>query len=101
MTSTRGTGPFFRTDRPAGRAIILSSVPQSKSKRSRYTPPPPKKAPPSPLWFGVAISTMLAVGLVVIITNYIGLLPGEAENRYLIIGLVLISTGFMMATGYH
>ena len=44
---------------------------------------------------------MLAVGLVVIITNYIGLLPGEAENRYLIIGLVLISTGFMMATGYH
>ena len=32
-------------------------------------------------------------------TNYIGLLPGDAENRYLIIGLVLISAGFMMATG--
>jgi hypothetical protein len=77
------------------------AVPQSKSKRSRYTPPPPKKAPASPLWMGVAITTLLLVGLVVVVTNYLGLLPGDAENRYLIIGLVLISTGFMMATGYR
>jgi hypothetical protein len=76
-------------------------MPQSKTKRTRYTPPPPKKAPASPLWFGVAITTMLVVGLIVIVTNYIGILPGDAENRYLIIGLVLISGGFMMATGYH
>jgi hypothetical protein len=76
-------------------------VPQSKSKRSRYTPPPPKKAAASPLWFGVAITTLLLVGLFVVVSNYIGILPGDAENRYLIIGLVLISTGFMMATGYH
>jgi hypothetical protein len=83
-------------------------MPQSKSKpkpkskqKTRYTAPPPKKAPPSPLWFGVAITTFLLVGLVIVVTNYIGLLPGEAENRYLIIGLVSISTGFMMATGYH
>jgi hypothetical protein len=76
-------------------------MPQSKSKRTRYTPPPPKNAPPSPLWFGVAIMTFLLVGLVIVVTNYIGLLPGDAENRYLIIGLVFISAGFMMATGYH
>src|SRR5690242_21883576 len=76
-------------------------MPQSKSKRSRYTPPPPKKAPPSPLWYGIAITTLLALGLLVVVTNYIGLLPGEAENRYLIVGLVLISGGVMMATGYH
>jgi hypothetical protein len=76
-------------------------VPQSKTKRTRYTPPPPKKAPSSPLWFGVAITTFLLVGLVIVVTNYIGLLPGDAENRYLIIGLMFISAGFMMATGYH
>jgi cell division protein CrgA len=76
-------------------------VPQSKSKRSRYTPPAPKKAPPSPLWMGVAITTCLVVGLIVVVTNYLGVLPGDAENRYLIVGLVLISVGFMMATGYH
>lgn len=50
---------------------------------------------------GVAITTLLLVGLVVVVTNYLGLLPGEAENRYLILGLVLISAGFMMATGYR
>ena len=59
------------------------------------------KAPASPLWMGVAITTFLLAGLVVVVTNYLGLLPGDAENRYLIIGLVLISTGFMMATGYR
>ena len=76
-------------------------MPQSKSKRSRYTPPPPKKRPASPLWMGVAIATLLLVGLFVVVVNYLGLLPGDAENRYLIVGLVLISTGFMMATGYR
>jgi len=70
---------------PARRAISLSLVPQSKSKRSRYTPPPPKNAPASPLWMGVAITTFLLTGLVVVVTNYLGLLPGDAENRYLIV----------------
>ena len=50
---------------------------------------------------GVAITTLLLTGLVVIVANYLGLLPGDAENRYLIVGLILISTGFMMATGYR
>lgn len=76
-------------------------MPQSKSKRSRYTPPPPKNAPASPLWMGVAITTSLLVGLFVVVTNYLGLLPGDAENRYLIVGLVLISGGFMLSTGYR
>ena len=53
-----GHAAFFRTRRPGSRAINLSPVPQAKSKRSRYTPPPPKKAPPSPLWFGVAITVL-------------------------------------------
>jgi hypothetical protein len=76
-------------------------VPQSKSKRSRYTPPPPKKRPASPLWMGVAITVMLLTGLVIVVGNYLGVLPGDAENRYLILGLILISGGFMLATGYR
>jgi hypothetical protein len=76
-------------------------VPQSKSKRSRYTPPPQKKKAASPLWMGLAITTLLLVGLFVVVTNYLGLLPGDAENRYLILGLILISAGFIMATGYR
>jgi len=76
-------------------------VPQSKSKRSRYTPPPQKKKPASPLWMGISITTFLVVGLFVVVLNYLGLLPGDAENRYLILGLILISAGFLMATGYR
>ncbi|HEX5616020.1 MAG TPA: cell division protein CrgA [Acidimicrobiia bacterium] len=73
-------------------------MPRSKSKRSRYTPPPPKKAPPSPLWWSALMGTLLVLGLVVILANYLGGLPGDTENRYLLLGLALISGGFLMTT---
>ena len=77
-------------------------MPQSKSKRSRYTPPPPKKAPPSKLWVPVALTTLLGAGLIIVITNYLNLLPGpDTENRYLLLGIGLISAGFLMATNYR
>jgi tellurite resistance protein TehA-like permease len=93
MTSTRGTGPLSRT---------LCAMPESKSKRTRYTAPPPKKAPPSKLWVPAAMVALLACGLIVIVTNYLNLLPGaDTENRYLLLGIVLISGGFLMATNYR
>jgi Cell division protein CrgA len=79
----------------------LSAVPVSKSKRSRYTPPPPKKAPPSPLWVPVALCVLMLTGLVVVLANYLQALPGNTENRYLILGLVLITSGFGLATTYR
>jgi hypothetical protein len=79
----------------------VTAVPVSKAKRSRYTPPPPKKAPPSPLWVPVLMGTLLLVGLVVVLANYLGMLPGEQENRYLLLGLLLITGGFVLATTYR
>jgi hypothetical protein len=76
-------------------------VPVSKAKRSRYTPPPPKKAAPSPLWVPVVMATLLLVGLLVVLLNYLGALPGEQENRYLLLGLGLITSGFVLATTYR
>jgi hypothetical protein len=76
-------------------------VPVSKSKRSRYTPPPQKKAPPSPLWVPVALCVLMITGLVVVLANYLQALPGNTENRYLILGLVLITGGFALATTYR
>ena len=76
-------------------------MPVSKGKRSRYTPPPPKKAAPSPLWVPVVMATLLLVGLLVVLTNYLGMLPGEQENRYLLLGLGLITGGFVLATTYR
>jgi hypothetical protein len=76
----------------------LPAVPRSKAKRSRYTPPPPKKPPSSPLWVGTLTFALLLAGVAVVVGNYMNLLPGEAENRYLFLGLGLITGGFIFAT---
>jgi hypothetical protein len=77
-------------------------VPQSKSKRSRYTAPAPKKKPPSKLWVPVTMFTCLVLGIVVIAANYLQLLPGgEASNVNLVIGLVLLIGGFILSTFYR
>jgi hypothetical protein len=45
---------------------------------------------------------MLTVGLLLVVTNYLNLLPGpDTENRYLLLGIALISGGFLMATNYR
>ncbi len=44
---------------------------------------------------------LLALGAVVILLNYFTLLPGGADNRYLLLGLALITGGFVTATRYH
>jgi hypothetical protein len=50
----------------------------------------------------VGLTTLLAVGLIVVVTNYLNLLPGpDTENRYLLLGIALISGGFLMATNYR
>lgn len=95
MTRTRGcaTSALSRT---------IVAMPQSKSKRSRYTPPPPKNRPASKLWVPVAMATLLGAGLIVVIANYLNFLPGaDTENRYLLLGIGLISGGFLMATNYR
>ncbi|MDQ1465890.1 MAG: Cell division protein CrgA [Actinomycetota bacterium] len=76
-------------------------MPVSKSKRSRYTAPPPKKAPASPLWVPVTLCVLMVTGLAVVLANYLQALPGDTENRYLILGLVLITSGFGLATTYR
>ncbi len=77
-------------------------MPRSKSKRSRYTPPPPKKAPPSKLWVPATMFTTLLTGVIVIVANYLQLLPGrQAENRYLFVGLGLFTVGAILSTQYR
>ena len=68
---------------------------------SRYTPPIPKEQKVSPKIVPILMFTLLGLGMVMILLNYVGLLPGGAKNGYLIIGLVLITAGFITATQYH
>ncbi len=77
-------------------------MPVSKSKRSRYTPPAPKKKPASRLWVPSAMFASLALGVIVIAGNYLELLPGrETTNTFLAIGLVLLIAGFVLSTYYR
>ena len=67
----------------------------------RYTPPIPKAFKVSPRWVPILMFTLLGVGMLMIVTNYLGILPGGAKNGYLLVGLVLITGGFITATRYH
>jgi Flp pilus assembly protein TadB len=69
---------------------------------ARYTAPAPKTAKQSNLWVPVAMFTCLVLGIVVIAGNYLALLPGgEASNNFLIIGLVLLISGFVLSTFFR
>jgi hypothetical protein len=67
----------------------------------RYTAPIPREVRHSPRWFPYLILAFFGLGVVCIMFNYLGLLPGGASNGYLFIGLGLIVVGFIAATRYH
>ncbi|MBW3548485.1 MAG: cell division protein CrgA [Actinobacteria bacterium] len=67
----------------------------------RYTPPIPRVQKVSPRWVPALMFFLLIAGAVVIVLNYFTVLPGGADNRYLLVGLALITGGFVAATRYH
>lgn len=67
----------------------------------RYTPPVPKAVKVSPPWVPILMGTLLALGAIIIILNYVSVLPGGASNAYLLVGLALITGGFITATQWH
>jgi len=56
---------------------------------------------PSPRWYVFLMFALMTAGVVVILLNYIGLLPGGTGNRYLLGGLAGIAVGFTMTLGYR
>ena len=71
------------------------------SPSSRYTPPIPQSQKVSPAWVPVLMFALLGIGLLVIFLNYMGVLPGDTKNSYLLIGLGFILGGIVTATQYH
>lgn len=84
-----------------GRVTPKGTAPGRPKPSGRYTPPTPKTVRTSPGWVPVVILALLLLGLVLIIVNYLGVLPGGASNWYLIVGLALIVAGFVTATFWH
>ena len=74
---------------------------QAPPASARYTPPIPRSQKVSPRWVPVLMFALLGLGVLLILTNYLGVLPGGAKNSYLLTGLGLITGGFITATRYH
>ena len=73
-------------------------MPQSKTKRRTVTPPKPKTEPPSKLWVPALMFSLLFLGVLIIVTNYFGLLIGGENNAFLLIGIIYVTGGFIVAT---
>lgn len=76
--------------RPQGEKVLTS--------RETYTPSGQKV---SPAWVPVLMFGLLVLGTLMIILNYVALLPGDTNNWYLVGGLGLILAGIITATQYH
>jgi hypothetical protein len=74
---------------------------RGQTTSGRYTAPIPQELRSSPRWVPVLILTFFGLGLICIMLNYLGLLPGGASNLYLFVGLGFIVAGFVAATRYH
>ena len=67
----------------------------------RYTPPIPQSTKHSPPWYGPLLLGLMVVGALIIMLNYMGLVPGDTQNAYLYGGLGLITLGFILATQWR
>jgi hypothetical protein len=84
-------------------------MPVSKGrKKANKRPTPPSHKPtaldekgPSPMWYVAIMFGLMALGIVIILLNYMGIFGGTADNKFLIIGLAGIGVGFTMTMNYR
>ena len=86
---------------PKGTRSGSGSSSRAMPSSGRYTPPIPKTQKVSPPWVPVVMFGCLGLGVLMIVLNYLNMLPGDANNGYLLGGLALITVGFVAATQYH
>lgn len=74
---------------------------------ARYTPPVTHEMKVSPWWVPALFFGMLGIGVVIIVLNYVellptwGFLPDGTSNVWLLVGLALILAGIIVATQWH
>lgn len=101
---------------PSSRRV---TPPKAKTGSKRVTPPKARSEQsarytakgtnsthkgPSPRWVPVLMFSLWALGLLIIILNYMTVLPGATANAsgwYLIAGLVSLLAGIVVATQYR
>jgi hypothetical protein len=78
-----------------------TTAPAQSVQSARYTPPVPKSVKTSSHWLGITILALFLLGVLVVILDYAGLLPGGVSNLWLVAAIALIFVGLILATRYH
>ncbi|MGA3148823.1 MAG: cell division protein CrgA [Acidimicrobiales bacterium] len=92
-----GPGKAQKKGRSSGR----TTTPGASVQSNRYTAPIPKNAKTSPRWMGIVIIGLFVLGVLVVILNYAGALPGGVNNLWLVAAIAAIFAGLILATRYH
>lgn len=87
--------------RPAEKKTPTASKRVTPKSTARYTPPVPKTVKVSPIWVPILMFACLGLGMLMIVCNYVGVLPASPNNGWLLGGLGLITVGFITATRFH
>ena len=86
------------TSKPGSRKTVGRYV--APEARGKITARRPVGEDHSPKWYGWLIVAALGVGMLIIVLNYLAVLPGSVSSWYLISGLVVMFAGFYLATRY-
>lgn len=71
---------------------------------ARYTPSAVERGElelPSPMWVPILMGVLLAIGMILIVVNYLGWWPSAPNNSYLGVGLLFILGGTITATRWR
>lgn len=92
-----------RTKEAPGRVTPRGNAGQGTlpSLSGRYTAPTPISYRRSPWWVPTLMLVFFGGGLLMIVLNYISLLPGAPSNWYLIGGLGAMICGFATSTQFR
>lgn len=74
---------------------------QKRSSRAYAQPPPKKRQKASPRWYGSLVLGVMALGIAIIVLNYMDIVPGGTQQHWLWIGLGFIAAGFAAATQWR
>jgi hypothetical protein len=88
------TGQKRRKSKEMGRYV-------SAEGRGSYTARKPVNSEHSPRWYAWLLVGLLSLGVLIIVLNYLAVLPGSVSGWYLVAGLVSMFSAFYLATRYR
>lgn len=94
---------MVRQDKHKSRVTPKGTRPEGAeaSEISPRTTAPIDGYQPSPQWVPIVMGVLLVAGVLMILLNYVDLLPGAPTNWYLLGGLGLVLGGIVTATQYR